>query len=323
MHGSIGDYISSLASAGRSPLTVKAVRSDLTGFATWWETHRQRPFDPALLLDSDLREWRVKHQRDDASAPSTINRALSTIRAYCNWAKQAGLMKENPAAGIEAVQATPPAPKSLPSEAIDAILQAAHNEPDERLRLRDEALLVLLAYGGLRAQEICDVQLRDLDLPRETVTVRHGKGGRLRRVMLNSEGMALLRRYVAKLRCPQGTPAIGSDKECEPLLVGFDPRVAGQPMQPGVNQRLVQRVVALRSREAAEQLRSNASVVTSLERRDDLLNLARRLDEATPHTLRHSLARRLLETGADLAIVQHTLGHSSIATTGMYLTPSE
>lgn len=323
MHGSIGDYLSSLASAGRSPLTVKAARSDLTGFVLWWETRRHRPFDPALLLDSDLREWRIKRQRDDAAAPSTINRALSTIRAYCNWARLSGLMTENPTEGMEAVPAAPLAPRSLPAEAVDAILRAARNEPDERLRLRDEALLALLIYAGLRAQECCDIQLRDLDISGGTVTVRHGKGGRMRRVMLNSAAIDLLRRYMTKLRCAQGMPVLGSDGEREALLVGFDPTIVGRPMRSGVNQRLVQRVVEQRAHEAAERFRIDISNVISLERRSELLDLARRLDETTPHTLRHSLARRLLETGADLAVVQRTLGHSSIATTGMYLTPSE
>jgi integrase/recombinase XerD len=54
-----------------------------------------------------------------------------------------------------------------------------------------------------------------------------------------------------------------------------------------------------------------------------MLDLAQRLEQTTPHTLRHSLARRLIESGADLAVVQRTLGHSSIAITGMYLTPSD
>jgi len=217
-------------------------------------------------------------------------------------------MTENPAEQIDTVPSTPPAPKSLPAEAVGAILRAARNEPDERLRLCDEALLALLIYAGLRAQEVCDVQLRDLDLAGGTVTIRHGKGGRMRRVMLISEAIVLLRRYMTKLRCPQGMPVLGSDAERDMLLVGFDRKIAGQPMQLGVNQRLVQRVVEQRSREAAERLRADASAVTSLERQGELLDLARRLDDTTPHTLRHSLARRLLETGAVLAVVQRTLG---------------
>jgi integrase/recombinase XerC len=323
MHASIGDYLSSLTAAGRSPLTVKAARSDLTGFMSWWETRRQRLFDPVLLLDSDLREWRSKRQRDDAAAPATINRALSTIRGYCNWARQAGLITENPAAEIEVIRATPRAPRSLPTEAVDAILRAVRSERDERLRLRDEALLALLIYAGLRAQEVCDVQLRDLDLAGGTITVRYGKGGRMRRVILNSEAIGLLRRYVTKLRCTQDRPALGSDSEREALLVGFNPTVVGRPIQVGINQRLVQRVVEQRSHEAAERLRTDASTIPSLDRRNELLDLARRLDEATPHTLRHSLARRLLQTGADLAVVQRALGHSNISTTGIYLVPDD
>jgi site-specific recombinase XerD len=63
--------------------------------------------------------------------------------------------------------------------------------------------------------------------------------------------------------------------------------------------------------------------MASLDRAGELLELARKLRQATPLTLHHILARRLLERGADLAEVQRVLGHSRISTTGICLTPSE
>jgi hypothetical protein len=59
MHTSISSYLNALADKGRSPLTVKAARGDLLGFATWWESRYSRPFDPALLRASNLHTWRL------------------------------------------------------------------------------------------------------------------------------------------------------------------------------------------------------------------------------------------------------------------------
>lgn len=323
MHDSIVAYLDTLHQRRRSPHTIRAARQDLTQFVTWWEQHAGRPFDPALLLDTDVRDWRLARQRDDGAAPATINRALSTLRGYCGWALAAGLMREHAAADVDDVATPTLAPRALPPSAVKALLRAARAEPDAIIRRRDEAALALLIYAGLRVQEACDLQLRDLDLPGLTITIRHGKAGKARRVPIHADAQRLLQRYLEEVRCPEGLSAIGSAAEREPFLARIDAACAGQPLRPGINQRLIQRMVSARARAAAERLGADAEREPDLAKAETLRNLARRLLEATPHTLRHSLARRMIERGADLGEVQRVLGHSSIATTGRYLIPSE
>ena len=164
----------------------------------------------------------------DGAAPATINRGLSTLRRVCAWAVEAKLLGENPTRGLEDLPSTPLSPRSLPDQAVDALLRAARGEHDLRLRLRDEALLSLLIYAGLRVQEACDVQIRDLDLAGGTITVRSGKGGKPRRLPLHRDASRILARYLQEVRCPTGMPPIGNDQEREALLVGMQLTTAGR-----------------------------------------------------------------------------------------------
>ncbi len=322
MHASIEQYLEVLHTKRRAPATLKVVRQDLTHFVAWWEQTRRRTFDPALLRHEDLRDWRLARQRDDGAAPATINRGLASLRGYCQWATLVHLLTENPATDIEDVPTDPLAPRSLPTEAVDALLRVARAEKHPLLRMRNEALLALLIYAGLRVQEACDLQLRDLDLGGGTVTVRSGKAGKARRVPLHADAQRLLRRYL-DIRCPEGLPAIGSDQEREGLLVGIAMTMKGQPMRAGITQRVAQRTMQQLGQSAAQQLRTEAKRERDITRSESLQILARQLETVTPHMLRHSLARRMLERGAQLPEVQRVLGHSRLSTTGIYLTPSE
>ncbi len=270
-----------------------------------------------------MRAWKMARQQEDGATPATINRGLSTLRRLCAWAVEQKVLIENPTKDLADVPSGSVSPRSLPDQAVDALLRAVRAEPDSRLRGRDEALLALLVYAGLRVQEACDVQLRDLDLASGTLIVRSGKGGKARRLPLHSDAQRVLTRYLQEVRCPEGIPPIGSAQEREALLVGMQLTAAGRPLVPGIKTRVARQRIAALGKIAAAQLGEAALRERDLERAAHLRACARQLECASPHVLRHSLARRMLKTGAQLPEVQRMLGHSRLSTTGIYLTPSE
>lgn len=317
------NYLSFLQAHGRSPATLRATRSDLAGVQSWWERTYGRPFAIQHLATRDVRRWQQERQQEDGVRPNTINRALSSLRGFCHWAVREGLRSDNPAADIGDVPTPDLSPRGISTLAIDTLLRTASREPDLVQRWRDEAALALLVYAGLRIQEVCQVQLRDLDLAGGTVTVRRGKGGKARRVPLHSEAQTLLSRYLQEVRCPDGSPAVGSDVERELLIIGKQVAEKGQPWQPGVQPQSLRKRLKQLGQVAAQQLQAEAKQTSDLMRALELRQAASELEKVSPHQLRHSLARRLLYNGATLPEVQRILGHSRLSTTGMYLIPSE
>jgi site-specific recombinase XerD len=163
----VENFPSDQAKRGLSPASLKALKGDLTTFCIWWKQSHQRPFSAQQLVARALRQWKQHRQQVEELAPKTINRNLSSLRRFCQWATVRGLLSENPAATLQDVPEESLGPRFLPDEAVDALLRAAKTIKNLRLRLRDEALLAVLVYAGLRSQEAYDLQLRDLDLAGE------------------------------------------------------------------------------------------------------------------------------------------------------------
>lgn len=107
------------------------------------------------------------------------------MRRFCHWGVTTGILSDDPAAGVDPLPEEKLGPRYLSDIAVDALLRTPSQLKDSRLRRRDEALLALLVYGGLRSQEACDLQLRDVDLDSSVLTVRQGKGKKARRIPLH------------------------------------------------------------------------------------------------------------------------------------------
>ena len=146
LDATIDRYVTTL----REPASQRAARADLATFARWWEQQRGRAFDPTQLLAKDITAW-VRHRQDDEERkPATINRGLSTLRRFGDWLVAERLLNENPAKGIHDLPLEEHGPRSLPDDAVDAVLRAVQAEEEKVVRLRDGALLALLAYARRR-----------------------------------------------------------------------------------------------------------------------------------------------------------------------------
>jgi site-specific recombinase XerD len=79
-------------------------------------------------------------------------------------------------------------PKVLSKEDVEKIINHCHN-------LKHKTILVMLYSAGLRAGEIIDLKIKDIDSKRKLVFIRKGKGFKDRTVMLSDKLLAILRNY--------------------------------------------------------------------------------------------------------------------------------
>jgi integrase/recombinase XerC len=204
---------------GRSPHTVRAYRSDLTGLLAGLADLRE--------LDLPvLRRWLAAGHAAGAGR-STLARRAAAARTFTAWARRTGRITTDPGARLASPRpnsALPDVPTVAEAAALlDAAASgAAEGEP---VALRDLLVLELLYATGVRVAELCGLDLDDVDAGRRTLRVV-GKGDRERTVVYGVPAEAVLRRWLAT-----GRPTLARSGSPPALLLGarggrLDPRVA-------------------------------------------------------------------------------------------------
>jgi len=146
-------------------------------------------------------------------------------------------------------------------------------------------VVTVLLDTGMRVSEICNLNLADLEMEGLHAKVLGGKGDKDRIVLFTQRTKECIDAYL-----PIRTSRLREDDQA------FLLNSAGRRLQPRGVQRLM------------DQLAEEAAIPKG---------------RLTPHVLRHNFATGLLERGADLVTIQRLLGHTSIATTRVYLDISD
>jgi integron integrase len=178
-------------------------------------------------------------------------------------------------------------------------------------------LMASLMYGsGLRLMECCRLRVKDIDLSRGEITVRDGKGSKDRITLLP----AILRRPVAEQLDRVSRlhrHDLGNGRGLAPLPGALEKKYANAPKELGWQ--WVFPAARFYRDSQTGRLHRHHLHETSVQRAiKDALRATHLTKNASSHTLRHSFATHLLESGYDIRTIQELLGHADVSTTMIY-----
>jgi site-specific recombinase XerD len=178
---------------GMGEKTRRAYGVDLAQLAEWAST---RELHPHVVTHRELRHFAgVVSER--GAMKSTVARKLAAIRTFYRHLVERGELAANPAELVSSPKKDAYLPKVLkPDEVVELLERIPGSTP---LDLRDRALLELAYAAGLRAEELVNLDVGNLDADAEEVRVE-GKGGRTRVVPVGEHAWRALGRYLARGR---------------------------------------------------------------------------------------------------------------------------
>jgi site-specific recombinase XerD len=146
-----------------------------------------------LTLD-DVHAW-VTYQRQKGLAQKTIRTRLVSVRAWTRWLVEEEWLDKNPLRQLKLPKVDDTPKERLSSEEVDKLLKAAKKGRGANAA-RDTAILLLLYSTGVRATELLNLQLADIDWDKGLILIRRGKGGKFQTVPLGGKAEKALDKYL-------------------------------------------------------------------------------------------------------------------------------
>ena len=172
--------------------TIRAYRADLEQFGGYLKSVYEIE-SPQEVSQSIVRSW-LASLIDSGLSHRSVNRKLSSIKAYFNFLVREGQLKTNAAVRVHALKI----PQNLPVAASKAemrkILQPVSDDLSFSQR-RDLLILELLYSTGIRLSELINLKISDVDRPVMTIKVT-GKGNKQRHIPITKPLISRIDEYL-------------------------------------------------------------------------------------------------------------------------------
>ena len=229
-----------------------------------------------------IREWMASLHGLNKKKTS-IARKLASLRTFFQFLIREGVQETNPAKLV----ATPKIERKLPNHLSmeDAVRFIETPDLNTDLGKRDRAILEFLYATGMRVGELVNLDLKDIDFREKLVRVT-GKRKKQRILPFGEPSLQALMFYLNEARSDFLHNCPPTERDDQAVFLNYQ--------GTRITTRSVGRMV------------------------DKYIKLCADIHDISPHSLRHSFATHLLDSGADLRDIQELLGHALLSTTQIY-----
>src|SRR5215210_2904090 len=229
-----------------------------------------------------IREW-LSSLHAAQKKKTSVARKLAALRTFFQFLVREGIVELNPAKLVSTPRLERKLPNHLSVEDAIRFIETPDTETD--LGKRDRAILEFLYGTGVRVSELTKLNLRDVDFRNKTIRVT-GKRRKERIVPFGAPALHALMRYLTEVRNGFLRNAPPAERDTDAVFLNYQ--------GTRITTRSVGRMV------------------------DKYIDICAGIHNISPHSLRHSFATHLLDSGADLRDIQELLGHARLSTTQIY-----
>ena len=272
----VENFKTSLENDGKTRATIESYLIDVTHFLKYLK-------DKQVNFTGDIKRVHFqsfkKYLLDNNYKRSTINKKVNSLQEFNHYLIRQKLTTElvvkNQQDMIKLANGSEMEVEVFSDEEIEKILFFIY---EDKISVRDRAIILLLLYTGIRVSEIVNLKLHDIDFLAMKMTVV-GKGEKERHIPLKPEVITAIKDYLEKERC--------NHKQANDSDYLFLSQRSKKMHRDCINRRL--------------------KVITK-----DLGFLV------YPHKFRHSFCTNLLKKGTEITTVANLAGHTRVETTARF-----
>jgi len=264
--------------------TLDAYRNDLI---QWVEYIEREKIEWTTVEQQSVYSFLSELRSEKGISKSSQARKTASLKSFYSYCERNDIIEKNTLKKLRSPKYHRSLPKPLRPIEMEMYLEDGTDQ-QPWIQIRDRAILEVLYSSGMRISEMLPLNTEEVVEINGRITesvVIKGKGGKERVVFFGARAKEALEFYL-EVRPDVLKNVAEENMDKTPLFINY-------------------RGKRLSRRGATYILKKRKSLILSN-------------DEVSPHTLRHSFATDMLNSGADIRIVQEMLGHSSVSTTQNY-----